>query len=171
MENPKLNSAFPSLRFLLITLLMLLLLPFLFAEFINWWPPKILERHSQREKVMERVRSAGGWDAIKKDCVVFAEKNTNGFYSHWRDTNGLTPVIIALKPMIVEYYPPYGCVRIRIFGIHATGGHSTPFFGLEVDVSTNSTGHKHGTGYENGGVIGNYHSTANQVAEGIYEIY
>jgi hypothetical protein len=137
----------------------------------NMWPPASVERREQRAKVIERVQAAGGWDAIRRGCIILAEQNTNGFYSHWHDTNGLPTAIIALKPMLVEYVPPYGCVRIRIFGMHSTGGHSTPYFGLEVDTSTNSASYKHGMGYENGGVIGNHHSIYNQVAEAIYEVY
>jgi hypothetical protein len=138
--------------------------------FATWWPPTSVERRGQRAKLMERVEAAGGWDAIRRDCIAFAAQNTNGVYSHWGDTN-LPPAILALKPMMVEYYPQYGCVSMRIFGMHSTGGHSRPFFGLEVDTSTNSQGYKHGTGYDNGGVIGNHHSVAEQVTEGIYEIY
>ena len=113
---------------------------------------------------------AGGWDAIRRACIAMAELNTNGFNAHWHDTN-LPPAIVALRPLMVQYSPQYGCVRMRIFGIHSTGGHSRPYFGLEVDTSTNGIGYKHGSGYDNGGVIGNYHSAAVQVADGIYEIY
>jgi hypothetical protein len=134
------------------------------------WPPISVERREQRGKIMDRVQSAGGWDAIRRDCIALAEQNTNGFYSHWHDTN-LPPEILALKLMTVEYSPNYGCVSMRIFGMHSTGGHSTPYFGLEVDTSTNSASYKHGAGYDNGGVIGNHHSVAEQVADGIYEIY
>ena len=135
------------------------------------WPPASVERREQRAKIMVRVQAAGGWDAIRRDCMTFAAQNTNGFYSHWRDTNGLPPAIVTLKPMTVEYEPAYGCVCMRIFGMHSTGGHSTPYFGLEVDTSSNSASYNHGTGYNNGGVIGNHHSTAEKVADGIYEIY
>jgi hypothetical protein len=133
--------------------------------------PISVERRTQRKKVVERVQFAGGWDAIRRGCVSLAEQNTNGFYSHWQDTNGLPAAIVALKPLMVEYQPQYGCVRVTIFGIQSTGGHSTPYFGLEVDTSTNSVGYNHGTGYDGGGVVGNHHSTCNQVAEGIYEVY
>lgn len=135
------------------------------------WPPRSIERRQQRATLMERVQAAGGWDAIRRDCVALAEQNTEGFYSHFRATNGLPAAIIALKPMLVEYAPPNGCVRIRIFGMHSTGGHSTPYLGLEVDTSTNSVSYNHGAGYDNGGVVGNHHSVAEKVAEGIYEIY
>ncbi len=143
-----------------------------YLGFLNptMWPPVSVERREQRAKVLERVQSAGGWEAVRRDCISFAEQQTNGFYSHWCDTN-LPPAILALRPMMVQYEPQYGCVSIRIFGIYSTGGHSTPYFGLEVDTSTNSTDYKHGTGYDNGGVIGNHHSVAEKVAEGIYEIY
>jgi hypothetical protein len=133
------------------------------------WPPRSVERREQRAKVMERVQAAGGWDAIRRGCVSLAEQNANGFYSHYRDTNGLPAAIVALKPMMVEHVPPNGCVCIRIFGMHRTGGHSTPYFGLEVDTS-NSVSYNHGAGYDNGSVMGN-HSIAEKVAEGIYELY
>ncbi len=137
---------------------------------LTWWPPAPVERRAQRQKLSERVRLAGGWDAIRRDCIALAERNTNGFNSHWHDTN-LPPAIVALRPLIVQYSPVYGCVRLRMFGIHSTGGHSTPYFGLEVDTSTNSSAYEHGSGYDNGGVIGNHHSEAVQIADGIYEIY
>ncbi len=136
------------------------------------WPPVSVERREQRAKVMERVQTAGGWDAIRRDCVRLAEQNANGFhFSGFRDTNGLPAAVVALKPMAVEYQPQFGCVLIRIFGMHSTGGHSRPYFGLEVDTSTNSVSYNHGAGYGNGGVIGNRHTVAEQVAEGIYELY
>jgi hypothetical protein len=135
------------------------------------WPPRFIERQEQRQRFMERVQAAGGWDAIRRGCASLAEQNTNGFYGSFRDTNRLPAAIATLKPMIVEYHPQFGCVRMRIFGIHSTGGHSTPYFGLEVDTSTNSMSYNHGARYDNGGVIGNHHSVANQVAEGIYELY
>ena len=135
------------------------------------WPSVSVERKEQRAKLADRVHAAGGWDAIRRDCVRFAEQNTNGFYSHFRDTNGLPAAVVALKPMTVEYQPQFGCVRIRIFGMHSTGGHSRPYFGLEVDTSTNSVSNNHGAGYGNGGVIGNRHTVAEKVAEGIYELY
>jgi hypothetical protein len=132
------------------------------------WPLPSIERREQRRKLLERLESAGGWDAIRRDCVVLTEQHTNGFYSHWGDTN-LPSAILALKPRTVEYSPHYGRVSMRIFGIHSTGGHSTPYFGLEV-VTRKTEDYKPGAGY-GGGVSGNYHSTFSEVADGIYEIY
>jgi hypothetical protein len=164
----------PSRRSLLCFLLWipfgLLALLFILPSFLNWWPPASVERRTQRQKLTERVQLAGGWDAVRRDCIALAVRNTNGFRFQRHDTN-LPPAIVALRPLIVQYSPDCGCVRMRIFGIHSTGGHSTPYFGLEVDTSTNSINYKHGSGYENGGVIGNYHSEAVQVADGVYEIY
>jgi len=170
MDNSTIKSKLPSIGFIVI-LLAVLVFPFLYLDFLRWWPPSSVERHAQREKLAERVQAAGGWDMVRRDCITFAEQHTNGFYSHWGGTNDLPRAIVALKPLMVQYWPQYGCVRMRIFGMHSTGGRSTPYFGLEIDTSTNSAGYMHGTGYDNGGVIGNHHSTANQVADGIYEIY
>jgi len=132
------------------------------------WPPPSVERREQQQKLSERVQSAGGWDVIRRDCMALAEQHTNGFYSHGSDTN-LPPAILALKPRTVEYSPHYGRVSMRIFGAHSTGGHSTPYFGLEV-VTSKSDGYKPGEGY-GGGVIGNRHTTFTEVAEGVYEVY
>ena len=112
---------------------------------------------------------AGGWHAIRRACVGLAEQHMNGFHSQWRDTI-LPPVIVALRPLLVDYVPHYGRVSMRIFGIHSTGGHSVPYYGLEVITTSKSRDYKPGLGY-GGGVIGNCHSTYNHVAEGVYEIY
>ena len=169
MDSSTPKSRFPSTGF--IVLLLVIFVAYCFAYFTTWWPPIAVERRTQREKIVELVQAVGGWDALRRDCVSFAEQHTNGFSSHWRQTNDLPKAIVALRPLTVQYAPEYGCIRMRIFGIHSTGGRSRPYFGLEVDTSTNSAGYKHGTGYDNGGVIGNHHEIANQVAHGIYEIY
>jgi hypothetical protein len=158
------------LRVLFWVVLLLLVLIYGLPSLLVDWPPRFLERPIQREKIRERVKLAGGWDAIRRACVTLAEQNTNGFRSYWHDTNSLPPTIVVLNPLLVDYDPHYGRVSMRIFGIHSTGGHSTPYFGLEVLTTSKSENYKPGVGYE-GGVIGNYHSAYNQVADGIYEIY
>ena len=147
----------------------LLSLP-LYHGFLNpvAWPPPIIERREQRQEVLERVETAGGWDAIRRECMVIAEKHKDGFFSGYRDTN-LPPAIFALKPLMVKYNPQFGRVSMRIFGMHSTGGHSTPYFGLEVAI-------RRGDNYQpdagsGGGVIGNRRTTFRKVADGIYEIY
>jgi hypothetical protein len=169
MEDSTQKSKFPSTGFVVV-LLVIFVVPFFFSQFLTWWPPISLERRAQRGELAERLQAAGGLDAVRRDCITLAEQHTNGFRSQWHDTN-LPPAILALKPLIVEYAPQNGCVSMRIFGIYSTGGHSVPYFGLEVYTSTNNAVYKHGTGYNNGGVIGNHHSVSEQVAEGIYEIY
>jgi hypothetical protein len=159
-----------SLSFLLWIPLVLLMFFLISLPVLNWWPPISVEQRTQRQKLAERVQSAGGWDAIRRDCIALAEQNPNGFRSGWHDTN-LPPAIVALSPLLVQYSPKDGCVRMRIFGMHRTGGHSTPYFGLEVDTSTNSISYQHGSGYADGGVIGSHYSEPERVANGIYEIY
>ena len=137
---------------------------------------------------MERVKSAGGWDSVRHDCVSLVELRTNGFQLFWANTNGvpfyylvefvtndlvflpietnrLPASIVALQPHNVDYAPKNGCVRLKFFGSHSTGGIVEPYLGLEVDTSTNSVNFKHGAGTEYGDW------TYKRVAEGIYEIY
>jgi hypothetical protein len=154
----------------IVVLLTIFILPFSCSEFLTWWPPLSVERREQRTKTIERVQAAGGWEAIRRDCVGLAAQNTNGFHSYRNSTN-LPPAILMLKPAMVDYYPKYGCVRIKIFGMHATGGHSRPYFGLDVETSTNNAGYPRSVGYGGQGVRGNLHSVAEKVADGIYEIY
>lgn len=115
------------------------------------WPPRWLERRTQRQQVLERVQSAGGWAALKRDCDALANAYRDdpyGFKWFSHDTNLLPPAIAALKPRCVEFYPrkvvqqfgPEGSkwfgtnlvVRISIFGLHRTGGHDQPWLGLDV---------------------------------------
>jgi hypothetical protein len=169
MDKPAPKSKFPRPGFIIV-LLGIFVVSIFISWFMTWWPPISVERHSQRAQLAERVQAAGGWDAVRRDCISFAEQHTDGFLSQWRDTN-LPPAILGLRPLTLEYQPQYGCVRIRIFGAHRTPAHCTPYFGLEVDTSTKSASYKHDTGYDNGNVIGNHHSVAEQVAERIYELY
>ncbi len=169
MDNSAPKSWLPRSGFVLV-LLVIFIGSFFFSWFMTWWPPISIERPSQRAKLIERVRAAGGWDAVRRDCISFAGQHTNGTSSPWPDTN-TPPAILALRPLMVEYAPQYGCVRMRIFGAHASPAHCIPYFGLEVDISTNNASYKHGTGYDNGNVIGNHYSVVEQVAEGIYELY
>jgi hypothetical protein len=172
MANSAPKSWLPRPGFVFV-LLVIFIGSIFFSRFIDWWPPLSIERRSQREQLAERVQAVGGWDAIRRDCISFAEQHTNDIclpYSRSRDSD-LPPAILALRPLTIQYAPQYGCVRMRIFGAHSVGSHSRPYFGLEVDTSTNSASYKHGTGYDNGNVMGNHHSVAEQVAEGIYELY
>jgi len=143
----------------------------LYLIFMGVGPPAFVERHWQRTKVVERVQAAGGWDAIRLGCISLAQQNTNGLFWFWVRTNELPPVVIALKPMIINYSPQLACVSIQIFGMHRTGGHSSPYFGLEVYTATNSMNYNPSIGFNTDRVIGSGHSGRERVAEGIYEVY
>jgi hypothetical protein len=145
------------------------------------WPPKFMERRTQRAEVMERVRSAGGWDALRHDCVLLARTNE---FVHWyrgftNDAPILPPTIAALKPREVEFVSPkflsngpeefrIPVVRIKLFGMHATGGRSTPYFGLEVVISPSSEGY---TPKARPAASGNGHTNYRKVSEGVYEVF
>ncbi len=115
------------------------------------WPPTWWWRHKQRVIVIERLQSAGGWTALKRDCDALANTYKDDPYGfRWLrgDTNALPPAIAALKPKEVEFYPPKvlqpigterekwhgsnAVMRISIFGAHSTGGRDQPWLWLEV---------------------------------------
>jgi hypothetical protein len=135
-------------RFLWIPLALVAVYYFLLV-ILPWYPPEWLERRGQRQEVLQRVESAGGWAALKRDCDSLADRYKDDQYGfRWMrgDTNSLPAAIAALKPKGVEYYSPsvlkqfgdngfFGSnavVRIGIFGAHATGGHDQPSLGLDV---------------------------------------
>ena len=113
-----------------------------------YWPViDLMTRSTQRQQVLERVQAAGGWAALKRDCIALASTNTGGFAWYERDTNSLPSAIAALRPQRVDFYPhqvyPQGtwwssathsdaAVRIFIFGRHWTDGHGIPTLGLDV---------------------------------------
>ena len=157
---------------ILVLALSLWLAMIVFGGLTIWWPPEWLEHRRQRAAMMARVQAAGGWDAVRRDCLALARQNTNGFYSHpMLTTNGLPPALIKLGARYVQYYPAAGLVDIQIFGIHSTGGHSIPYFGLAVVTSGNIERDRPRP--SGPGRIGrDYHNaTIKPVAEGIYEIY
>jgi len=145
------------------------------------WPPRSVERSEQRAKVVERIQAVGGWAALQKDCdALVAQYPDSAFVWYRHDTNALPPTIAALKPWSVIFYSPkvlrgsdyaseFSVVRIKIFGIHSTGGHSIPYFGLEVVCATNAASYRPQPA--RGGVSGNHYDSYNRVTDTIYEIY
>ena len=65
--------------------------------------------------------------------------------------------------------PQIPVVRIKVFGIHSTGGHSIPYFGLDVVCSTNAASYQPRPSH--GGASGNNYDGYRQVTETIYERY
>jgi hypothetical protein len=145
------------------------------------WPPAWWERRAQREKVVQRVQSSGGWEALRRDCIVLAQTNEVVQWIRWHtnDAPALPPAIAALQPQQVDYVSPklFGphsdepripIVRIKMFGMHSTGGHSTPYFGLEVVAASSGEDYNPKA---RPSASGNGHLNYRKVSEGIYEIY
>ena len=146
----------------------------------QFWPPFFIEHHRQRKRVFERVKSGGGWETLRNDCIDMATTNQEtGISWPHSPTNFFLPhSLTELKASRIEYTPgrflklaggeQVEVMRIKIFGIYSTGGHSTPYYGLEV-VWGPGTNNYHpqpshaATGYS--------HITYDQVFPNIYEIY
>jgi hypothetical protein len=152
------------------------------------WPSVEAERTTERQQILERIESAGGWAALKRDCEVLASEHQDYDYN-WPDgqisVNGLPPAIAALNPMAVRYYCPKEIaetrklqigpggsdfaneigtnvvVRIYMFGAHSSGGHDLPGLGLEVLCEPGVTNYMHFP----------TNRTYRKVAEDIYEVY
>lgn len=145
------------------------------------WPPPSVERRAQRLEVRDRIETAGGWEALRHDCIEFAQTNEVVQWSRWftNDAPALPPAIRALQPQQVYYVSPklFGphsdeskipIVRIKVFGMHSTGGHSTPYFGLEVVATPSSEDY---TPKARPAASGNGHVHYRKVSDGVYEIY
>ncbi len=163
---------------LVLGFLCLVIFSLLLPEIAPRWPPISIERPKQRRTVLERVRKAGGWEALRRDCISFVEEHKHSAVRLDSRTNGMPPAIAALHPQWVSYYPPelgfeeskVPVVRFKIFGFHSTGGHSTPYFGLEVAVGPEADTYRPAIGRSEG-VAGNYHSAYATVTNNIYEIF
>jgi hypothetical protein len=59
-------------------------------------------------------------------------------------------------------------LRIQIFGSHSTGGHSTPYSGLEIISGPGGEDYRPRASR---GATGNRHTSYRKVEEGIYEVY
>jgi hypothetical protein len=108
-----------------------------------WGPPVWWERGTQREKVLSRVKSAGGWETLRKECIQFAEQHKDEPIYYWnRETNRIPASIAALRPRRMEFYSAemskslndsgLPLIRIQVFGAHSTGGHDEPWMSLDV---------------------------------------
>jgi hypothetical protein len=145
------------------------------------FPPRWYERSAQRKKVAGRVQIGGGWEALRRECIDFAQTNESVYWRRWQTnaTPKLPPTIAALQPQQVEYTSPkllgrdsgepqVPIIRIKVFGAHATGGHSTPYFGLEVVATPSNEDY---TPKAHPAASGNAHVNYRKVCEGVYEIF
>ena len=96
-----------------------------------------------------------------------------------RESPALPPAIRALQPQDVYYISPklFGpqsdqpkipLVRIKVFGMHSSGGRSTPYFGLEIVATASSEDY---TPKARLAASGNGHVNYRKVSDGVYEIY
>jgi len=145
------------------------------------WPPAFMERRAQRAEVIERIHSAGGWEVLRRDCMLLVQTNDQIYWIRWH-TNGappLPPAVAALQPKEVYFFSPkllgehsdeprIPVVRIKIFGEHSTGGHSRPYFVLEVVTAPSAEGY---TPKERPAASGNGHLNYQKVSDGVYEIF
>ncbi len=122
------------------------------------------------------------WFPPRSNAWVYPNSQTrpNFYYVTNIDYGPIPPAIAALRPMGISFRPPnplhdpknkpqVAVVHIRIFGMHSTGGHSIPFYGLEVPCGAgaeNYTPH-----YDVEGVVGMRHLDFRKVADGVFEIY
>jgi hypothetical protein len=142
--------------------------------------PAWYERRAQRQKVKERIQAAGGWEALRRDCIAFAGTNENIRWLRWvTNAPTLPPVIMALQPQQVYYVSPkfrakdsrepkIPIVQIMLFGTPSSGGHLTPYFGLEVVATPSKEDY---TPEPHPAVPGFGHNDYRKVSEGVYEIF
>lgn len=109
---------------------------------MSFWPPHWLERIQQRKIVRERVRNAGGWEAIRKDCQdIVLTNSATGFqwFGHFNGQESTLPKSLsALQPRVVQLWPEQNgmqSIKIQIFGGHATGGRGQDFYIITVVCS------------------------------------
>ena len=144
------------------------------------WPPNWLQRKRQREAVAARVDAAGGWTVLERACAMLVETNKSNIFTYrafWQRTNELDGLLRVLQPQEVRFYSPdivsndlnVAIVRIKIFGIHSTGGNSFPYYGLEFVFGSNA--HRYRPSPSDGGASGNGYSRFRPITNNIYEIF
>jgi hypothetical protein len=61
----------------------------------NVWPPTSIERHEQREEVLKRVQSAGGWEAVRLGCEALSTNYPDRYF--WRQIRSNLWISISRK--------------------------------------------------------------------------
>jgi hypothetical protein len=104
----------------------------------NYFPPRWVERISQRKQVAERVQSAGGWGEVLRQSSLFVSTNADprlDLVVPWAQTNIVfPPAIKALKPRNIarDSWDGVNILKLHIFGIHSTGRRGPAFYSLVV---------------------------------------
>lgn len=161
------------------------------------WPPTWWERRTQRHEVFKRVAAAGGWEAVRRGCEALVTAKPDGFdwfpprtgvwvypypqngfhYVTNLDYGPLPPIVAALQPKEIRFVPIRTdefknlppVVQLKIFGMHSTGGHSTPSYALEVPCGSGAM--KYDPAASPFATYGGSHFRFKKIAQGIYEIY
>jgi len=148
---------------------------------LSGWPPAWIVRRDQRKMVLARVEASGGWTALQRACDALVQTNRDsGFQWMHYSSNALPPEIAALQPQEVWYYSPkkvrgsifetdFDVLHIKVFGIHRTGLHAYPYFGLEIVSGTNAA--RYTPRPSLGGASGNGYDSYRKITDRIYEIY
>ncbi len=143
----------------------------------------------ERQQILERVQTLGGWDVLQRDCKTLAERcgNEPGDWRANHNTNGLVGLpasIIALQPRRVEFYPPnidkttgvnwfnnsdFPVVRITVFSEFYTGpgGSDKPPLGLDVLCGSSTNAYNPHRQFTSPSKYWNYQKLTNDV----YEFY
>lgn len=121
---------------------------FIFVLYPGGRPPDWWQRRAQRETVLQRVHSAGGWDVLRRDCHALAEQCKTEPSRQWHSAQrkDLPQAVASLQPWRVEYFAPkqdprfndsaFPVVRIMVFGAR---GSRVPRLGLDVVCGRSGT--------------------------------
>ncbi len=138
------------------------------------WPPAWLERVTQRKTAMERVKAAGGWDAILNDCTAFWQTNQNQvfyYYYQGKPENDATPPLpaslAALKPkhVTLSFHRSVPVAQVQLFGLRSTGGRNVPYYGFVIVCDPSSRSQP-----ENGKGV-NFRGEMKPIRDRVFEIY
>jgi hypothetical protein len=143
------------------------------------FPPNWVQRKQQRKLLAERVAAAGGWSALYQECATLVESNKGGALVYYRrDGKERPPCLAILKPKQITFYSPelgldsepkVPVVKVKVFGMHSTGGNSYPYYGLEFVFGPEAGSYRPSPSH--GGVSGNGYARYRQITNNIYEIY
>jgi hypothetical protein len=178
------------IRWTIVTLFVLsLAFVFIMPGALVWWPPVFIERSQQRAEIAKRIKHKSGWTELRTACEVLASNSPKGlalnrgwgtdeaFYDMMQPeiTNrviSVPKIVSELKPREIDLQTrriaaseddvelSVQIVRFKIFGSHSTGGHSTPYLGLEVALGPGAKIYRP-----------DFRRNSRRLAPGIYEVY
>src|SRR4029079_3426308 len=70
----------------------------LIGTLVTEWPPTFIERAQQRREVMKRAEGAGGWEAVRRDCLALAKAGDFRWNRFGSNSVLLPPAVAALRP-------------------------------------------------------------------------